>query len=214
MGLEQGVAMLVYATSQGLTRIASAKNSEVFMNCSIVARPRGIKLISLLCVLLLLLALAFLGCQRASVNRPNGIPEALLVVSGASDVQFSSPYGTQQVHYQVKTCYPGKKVIDELSKGMLQKKWVLLNEDFMNPGLKSNSAREEWSTFWDAQGNYIYQWIEDWKDTAGNITRYGLKYVAKDKENPIKNCNMEVYGTFFSKKALDETMPHLPSSGK
>ena len=206
--------MHAYVTSLGLTRIVSVKNREVFMNHLNVRRQRDLKL-TYFFHWLLLLTLLFIGCQRASANRSSGVPDALLVVSGASDVQFSTRYGTQQVNYQVKKiCYPGKKVIDELSNGMLQRKWVILSEDIMNPGLKANAARDEWSTFWDAQGNYIYQWIDDWKDPAGNIIRYGLRYIAKDKKNPIKNCNMEVYGIFFTKQSFDETMSHLPSDDK
>lgn len=162
----------------------------------------------------LISVLVFVGCHRSAMDHPKDMPEALLIVSDATDIQFSAPYGTQQVYYQVKVCYPGKNVIDQLSKGMQQRNWQLLNEDFLNPGIKSNHAREEWSTFLDQNNSYIYQWIEDWKDPSGNIIRYGLRYTAKNKENPAKNCDMEVTGTFFSKKALDETLSHQEPIGK
>jgi hypothetical protein len=158
--------------------------------------------------------LVFVGCHRSAIDHPKGIPEALLIVSDAMDIQYSAPYGTQQVYYQVKACYPGRNVIDEISKGMQQRNWLLLDEDFLNAGIKSNHARGQWSTFLDHNNNYIYQWIEDWKDSSGDIVRYGLRYIAKNKENPTKNCNMEVTGTLFSKKALDETLSHQEPGGK
>ncbi len=180
-----------------------------------LVRKRNSKLLYLSLSLSWIVLLLFpFGCQRASADRPKDTPEALLVVSDATAIQYTTLDGTQQVYYRVKICYPGKKVIDELSTGMLQKNWVLLNEDFLNPGLKSNNARGEWSTFWDAKGNYVYQWIADWKDSAGNIIRYGLRYVARDKESSTRNCNMDVYGTFFSKKILDETLSRSSPSGK
>lgn len=148
---------------------------------------------------------------HASTERPKEFPQSLLVVTDASELRYYTLEGTQQVNYRVKICYPGSKVLGELSDRMKQKAWILLNEDFLNPGIKSNYVRGEWSTFWDEKGNYIYQWISDWKDTAGNVIRYNLRYVARDKQNSEKNCDMDVYGVYFPKKILEETLPRLPA---
>lgn len=169
------------------------KNSNNYMQSSLPTH-----------LLLSVIVLLLVGCQHNLNDKPREVPDSLIVLSGAKDIRPSSRYGTSQVSYQLHKCYPGQEIIDELSVGMLQKKWILLNEDFLNPGLRSNHARGEWSTFWDANGNYVYQWIEDWKDSEGNIIRYGLRYMAKNKENPLNNCDMTVYGIYHPKKVLDD----------
>lgn len=157
------------------------------------------------------LVLFLVGCQH---KRPPDVPDALLVLPNAVNVQFSTSYGTQQVSYRLNACYPGKTVIDSLSAGMLLKGWVLLPDDSLNPGHKLNHARGEWSTFWDQNNNYIYQWMEDWRSPKGDIIRYALRYTAKNSEKPEGNCSMEVYGIFTPKKLFDETTSGASSTAK
>ena len=128
--------------------VKNVRNSEVAMtlHCFMKRMNHTWFHVSLMPRLLILLSL-LVACQPASADRPKDVPGALLFPSDATNVQFSIVDGTQQVYYQIKSCYPGKKVIEELSRSMLQKSWILLKEDFLNPGLRSNHARGEWSTF-------------------------------------------------------------------
>jgi hypothetical protein len=148
---------------------------------------------------------ALIGCnQDAVVTLPEKVKKPLFVPKEARNQKKYELNGSYQVSYKTAACWPGDQYIDAMVSHMSNLGWKRRDEDFLNPGLKMNSARdgsisEEWS-FFGEKGKDVHQWIEDWEDSDKNIVRYGLKY-RTERKNKIsitpESCDLEVVVIFI-----------------
>lgn len=110
------------------------------------------------------------------------------MAENAEKVNYYTLGGAYQVSYNVKICFPAAAFIDKMVKAMSQREWKRLEFDHNNPEIKLNHAKKpaEWSYFIDASKKTqedVWQWIDDWKDSSGNIIRYLLMYRTARESN-------------------------------
>ncbi len=130
-------------------------------------------------------------------TRPKNFPEELILLPKASEIRFSELGGTYQLSYKIMTDYPAKASVAAVSSELTQRGWRPLDDDYLNPGLKSSHVRG-WSNF-DAPHlkppQTIHQWLADWENRNGDVLRYGFIY-QYDTKGPKDLRNMTVIAIF------------------
>ena len=127
---------------------------------------------------LALLAVLVSGCQTKANQDPKNYSESLIVLSGATNINYAKVNNTDQVTYNLRAAYPAPEVTDQLLKKTNDMGWTPLKEDFMNPGLPTSIVRG-WSDYEDASrkpNTKVYSWQTDWQNKNGDVLIYGLKY--------------------------------------
>jgi hypothetical protein len=137
-------------------------------------------------------------CKASEQSAPGKFSSALVVVSGATDVNFSKYHGTDQVAYKLRSDFPATGVIEEIKAEMAKQGWQPLKEDSLNPGIPSSMV-SGWSEFSDATKHPImtvHQWITDWNNNKGEIVRYSLRYqYPEGKDKDLKNLKVNAIYT-------------------
>jgi hypothetical protein len=151
---------------------------------------------------LFLIAGLLLGCQRPQLDWPKNITSAIWVPKEAWKTDYRILEGSYQVAYSVTSCYPAYNFIDIMVSKMASGRWRRLDFDFLNPKIRLNHARAlggTWSHIGDQDGNDVYQWIDDWEDSEGDLVRYWLRFRAKDKVTE-NTCTLEVVVIYIPAK--------------
>ena len=150
------------------------------------------RFVPVLLVTATLAAATFAGCSHRRRDQ-----ESLIVVSGAKDVKYGSLAGTRQVYYTVTDPYPGKETLAEISKQLAKQGWKPLRENFQTS--KPSSRVRGWTHFLDGTDGpdaHVDQWEADWRDPAGDIVSYFLRY-RSPVGSPANTTRLEVHGAYI-----------------
>lgn len=126
----------------------------------------------------LLLVVIIYGCQTKSSQDPKKYSESLIILSGATNIDYAKVNKTDQVTFNLKADYPAAGIIDQLLKGTSDMGWTPLKEDFLNPGLPTSIVRG-WSYYEDASRKpytKVHSWQTDWQNKNGDVLIYRLRY--------------------------------------
>jgi hypothetical protein len=120
--------------------------------------------------------------------------DSLIALPGAEEIKFSKFKGEDELFYYVEDKFPAVKTIGSLHQKLVEKRWVRLNEDFMNPGLLLSSnpglpdeaSLEQKILFgWHAGINpktsdiYTYRWSTQYESGKREIVLYDFTYTDK-----------------------------------
>jgi hypothetical protein len=154
-----------------------------------------------LCAGLLLVVAA---CHEVNENVEQRPPE-LVVYDGATAVRGTAERdGRYTLTYRVDALFPAAPVVDRIRSLFPGDRWQPLAQDWLNPGNPSGHSRG-WSEFIDATKTPktdVHAWSAEWKDTAGNIVMYSLRYdsvvssASLTRETP-DNSDLEVTVIFI-----------------
>ena len=149
-----------------------------------------------LLVLLVVVFASFLSACKASEEvSPGEFSSALIVVSGATEVDFAKHHGTDQVSYKLKTDFPAPGVIEEITTKLAKMGWQPLKEDFLNQDIPSSMV-SGWDEFSDTRKYPIltvHTWMTDWSNNNGEIVKYALRYeYPEGKEKDLHNLKVNV----------------------
>jgi hypothetical protein len=148
-------------------------------------------------LLLVFIPLVLFSACNESEKVSEKFSNALVVATGARNVQYHKFEGTDQVSYNLKVDYPASGVIEEIMSKLAKQGWQPQKEDFLNPGLQTSIVRG-WSEFGDATKSpvkTVHQWMADWRSNNGDIVRYCIRYeYPEGKEKDLKNLKiMAIY---------------------
>jgi hypothetical protein len=132
----------------------------------------------LFCLSALLLIAFFCGCQAKPSQNPKDYSSSLIVLPGASSINYARVNKTDQVTYNLKAEYPATEIINQLLKKTADAGWSPLKEDFLNPGLPTSVVRG-WSDYEDMSkkpNTKVHSWQTDWQNISGDVLIYGFKY--------------------------------------
>ena len=152
------------------------------------------------------LAVIISSCQMTSNQDPKNYSGSLIVLSGATNINYAKVNDTDQVTYNLKAAFPAPEVIDQLLKKTSDMGWTPLKEDFMNPGLPTSIVRG-WSDYEDASkkpNTKVHSWQTDWQNKNGDVLIFGLKYRYPLNSQPDMS-SMNVVAIYIPAK-LAETM--------
>jgi len=165
-------------------------------------------------LVLQIVLIALLSChQNKPLNWPEKAEASLFIPQKIENQKYYELNGTYQTTYKTSACWPGEQYIDTMVAHMVKHGWKRLDEDFLNPGLKPNWARQgdifdRWG-FFEEKGKDVHQWMEDWEDADKNLVRYGLWYRTVRKGNVSitpQTCDMEVAVIFTPKEIRDRVV--------
>jgi len=106
------------------------------------------------------------------------IPQALIVFPDATFVSFNQLGESTQVLYQVNTPYPAEEVLKYINTRLVHDRWIPLQNDYLNPGIRSSHVRG-WGSFIDGTTlpkTKVRQWLAQWKNPEGDIVWFRFQY--------------------------------------
>jgi len=135
----------------------------------------------------LCLTVALVTIQWLANADQDSARDALIVLDGASAVEHGrGAFGSLYVAYALAEAYPARNAIERISSRLGDRGWTPLEVDWLNPGLPS-SIVHGWDEFYDNTGNslqHVYQWSAEWRDSAGNLVAYSLRYSYLARQPP------------------------------
>ena len=111
-----------------------------------------------------------------------GVPPFVLP-SGARNARVIQQ-GEGATQYELNEAYPATASLAEIQKALEAANWTPLSEDLWNPGLPS-SNKVGWGNYVDGTKSpkvRVYQWLGYWRNSAGDVLMYGLRYQAPNAE--------------------------------
>lgn len=135
--------------------------------------------------LLILVVLAgFAGREGKKPNWPEYILNSMWIPPHAKHVKYGILDETYQAAYQINERYPGSRYLNDMVREMTTLGWQRRKYDFLNPTYPMSHARpphQQWGYVLYTKGMLTCQWFDDWQDAQGNIVRYILRYIEKEK---------------------------------
>jgi hypothetical protein len=151
-----------------------------------------------------LVALFFSLSCKPDVPSPNAIAVkpgiAPFVLPSAAQNVGVIQRGEGAIKYELKEPYPAAVALAEIQSAFQTAAWTPLSEDLWNPGLPSSNSAG-WGNFVDATKSpqlRVYQWLGYWRNSAGDVVMYGIRYEAPGVEigsAPVGNgsANVEIF---------------------
>jgi hypothetical protein len=123
------------------------------------------------------------GCAETSHTGDRAKPPGeLIVYDTASQVhRVSRPDGRYELTYELHMEYPAEAVVARIRATLPPDTWHPLTSDWLNPGNPSGYSHG-WSDILDgtqAPSTRVDVWNAEWRDAAGNLVIYSLRYVSE-----------------------------------
>ncbi len=126
-------------------------------------------------IIFLLGTLSWLGCRAPHTGASQNVPEYLIVVPGATNIQHKQLNGQEQLAYQIQADYPADGVLNTVKTRLDQLGWKPLKEDFLNPGTPSSHVRA-WNFIQAHPNSSLRSWVADWENSRHDIVTYAFLY--------------------------------------
>jgi hypothetical protein len=155
-------------------------------------------------LVILLMALAACGGDRSQAQRTDSTPErdGLVVVGGGTGVQRVDEYDGV-VRYTVREPYPATHTLDAISTVLKNSGWQPVQEDLLNPGVRSSHERG-WTDY-EQDDRHVFQWLAAWRNNGGDVVQYTLRYRVKGNTAPTgSDATVEVIAIHMTAKTLGD----------
>lgn len=134
----------------------------------------------------------------SSTSAQQQYSDSLIILPGAEEIKLGKFKGEDELFYYVDDKFPAFNTIRTLHQKLVEKGWVQLKEDFMNPGLHLSSnpglpdraSQEQKILFgWSAGINpktsdvYTYRWSTQYENNKREIVIYAFTYTDKYDRN-------------------------------
>ena len=163
-----------------------------------------IRILIAFCILILILS-----CREQNGQSASDYSDELIVLKGASNVQYHKMYGQDQISYRIFNKHPAQDTIAELNTRLEAKGWEPLKEDWLNPGVPTSHVRG-WGSYIDGTTNpelKVHTWNSDWKNKNEDILTYALMYSYPNNGKPNMS-ELNVIGIYIpndlAKKDLEQ----------
>ncbi len=166
-------------------------------------------------IFIVLIVVTLLGCQTKSIQDPKNYSDSLIVLSGATNINYAKVNKTDQVTYNLKADYPAAEIINQLLKKLGNMGWTPLNEDFLNPGLPTSFVRG-WSDYEDISKKpnmKVHSWLSDWQNRNGDVLVYGLRYQYPINAQPDMS-SMNIVAIFIPVDVAKAALEYLRNSNQ
>jgi hypothetical protein len=151
-----------------------------------------------------LAAIGILGCQSHYTKiSPNDLPAFLQPLPGATEVLATRQEdSTTWIHFTLDQQYPASDALHGISQRLEQAGWQKLPDDFLNPSIPSSHGWGEYGDSTVSPPARVHQWMADWRNEAGDIVRYELRYTSPTKlgAGPLtapENSHLRVVGALI-----------------
>ena len=155
---------------------------------------KKIKRISIaFCILILILS-----CSEQSSQSASDYSDSLIILTGASNVQYYKSYGQDQISYKILKQYPAQDTITALNTRLEAKGWKPLKIDWLNPDIPTSHVRG-WGSYIDGTTNpelKVHTWKSDWKNENEDILTYALSYSYPSNGKP-NMVELKVIGLYI-----------------
>ena len=135
---------------------------------------------SVIAVLCASFACESIVASQGSITVKPGAPPFVLP-SRAANARIVQQ-GEGAVEYDLKDMYPAGGALANIQHTLSAVGWTPLDQDLWNPGLPS-SNKVGWRDFVDGTTTprlRVYQWLGYWRNKAGDVVIYGIRYKAAD----------------------------------
>ena len=143
----------------------------------------------------------WLACVGYSLSAiASELRPGFFVYPNAKNVRWSKR--GPQLTYQVDIPYPAQPVLTSIATELSGEGWKPLANDFLNPSLPASKSNG-WETYRrgiSLTGICVHQWIQDWKDSAGNLVRYTFVYEHTGCDTSALR-ELQVFATYTSAEA-------------
>ena len=174
----------------------------------------------MICRVVVFVTLAVLGACGGVQHRREW-PAELVVDDGASGLRhIEQGNGTHELTYQFSEVYPAESVLTRIRAALPPDRWQPLTADWLNPDNPSSNSRG-WADFIDGTrtpNTFVHIWVGAWKDGAGNLVQYSLRYESSLPSGEIfrekpDNDALKVTALFFPATVVAATRKQLGITG-
>ena len=151
-----------------------------------------------------------ISCSKNSSQSATDYSDALIILKGASEVQYHKSYGQDQISYKILNKYPAQDTITELNTRLEAKGWKPLKIDWLNPDIPTSHVRG-WGFYIDGTTNpelNVHSWQSDWKNENEDILTYALRYSYPSNGKP-NMMELSVIGLYIPHKLAKKSLEQI-----
>lgn len=105
--------------------------------------------------------------------------------------------GIEKLSYEVDEPWPANRVLNLIQSQMRKRHWAPLQEDFLNPDVRS-SHLAGWRSF-EEDGHTVHQWLAQWSTSDGRVAWYALLYKCP-KGDQRHSSELKVMAALFDQR--------------